>query len=75
MRRRSIARFLREHLYLEPLCDRRGRAGVCQRMPRPDGPASPSRASMDGEALKVSSLTRDDDEEKKGLEAGKQQRA
>ena len=43
--------------------------------PRPDGPASPSRASMDGEALKVSSLTRDDDEEKKGLEAGKQQRA
>ena len=33
MRRRSIARFLREHLYLEPLCDRRGRAGVCQRIP------------------------------------------
>jgi len=31
--------------------------------PRPEGPASPSRASMDGEALRVSALTRGDEEE------------
>ena len=31
--------------------------------PRPEGPASPSRASMDGQALKVSALTRGDEEE------------
>lgn len=37
--------------------------------PRPEGPASPSRASMDREALKGYSFTCDD-EEKEGTEAG-----
>ena len=37
--------------------------------PRPEGPASPSRASMNGEALKGSSFTCDD-EEKEEPEAG-----